>query len=73
MDISLHNRLHCTCQAAGCWRLFWAGGKVPVGAVESCVSGTNVAPWTPANGAATDGALYAVRSRVGWVCVWGGV
>ena len=26
------------------------GGKVPVGAVESCVGGTNVEPWTPPNG-----------------------
>ena len=26
------------------------GGKVPVGAVESCISGTNVQPWTPPSG-----------------------
>jgi len=26
------------------------GGKVPVGAVESCVGGTNVEPWTPPSG-----------------------
>jgi len=25
-------------------------GKVPVGAVESCISGTNVEPWTPPSG-----------------------
>jgi len=26
------------------------GGQVPVGAVESCISGTNVEPWTPPQG-----------------------
>ena len=26
------------------------GGQVPVGAVESCVGGTEVEPWTPPNG-----------------------
>ena len=37
------------------------GGSVPVGAVESCQSATNVQPWTPAApGAETeDGELFA--------------
>jgi len=34
-------------------------GKVPVGAVESCVSGTNVAPWTPGAGGEPAGALWS--------------
>ena len=38
----------CLLTAAALFRQL--GGKVPVGAVESCVSGTNVEPWTPPNG-----------------------
>jgi hypothetical protein len=41
------------------------GGKIPVGAVESCQSATNVEPWTPAatGSSQPDGELYAAWIR----------
>ena len=38
----------CMLTAAGLFHSL--GGSVPVGAVESCIGGTNVAPWTAPNG-----------------------
>jgi sialate O-acetylesterase len=48
----------CMLTAAALWRHL-GSGAVPVGAVESCQSATNVQPWTPApGGGAGDGALW---------------
>ena len=34
-------------------------GKVPIGAVESCVGGTNVQPWTPGGDGDAPGGLWS--------------